>query len=571
MHTISPPTLHPVPPSRVVLWLIVAMVFAGGAVAYSYQDGPLVLGPTADAAGYFTDAIQQVRLLYDRGVAHWAATQLSTDASESARSPYARLLAMAAFLVFGFHDWAPYLGNGLVVFALLCIVDTLLGPVRPPIRLSVAMLVLTVPLVAHAVLEFIPDFACGIATAFAIVATQLLGPTAIRGRSWRRGALLGLLWVVPMLTKPNVIPVTTLLLIAAVTLAALSAATLERPRVEWREVLAWLGAGVVTILLLAGPYFAVRGVKIFNYVWENIFGERAGLWKYQGAWYEHAAYFILGPSGRHMLGSTLWLLLALLLVGLVAVVWRGSRDARLLHLRLGLMVFGAYLIPTVNQVKTPWFGLTFQVLIVLWAVVGVRSVLSCEWRDAGCQLPERGARAGRSGRWASMTMVMVALLAVLLVRPDGDAAAGSPRAAAEARLRDGVWTYLRTAALEHVTEGNEKRLRVAMLSNGPVVNRGSFRYAAAKEGLLDTFDFEYRHEWDLARFSREIARADVVIASEQGNGMVYSRKPASLIQDQTLAVARADAGLVEVARLPGLRGKGFYLFERRSSAADQRR
>ena len=588
--------LHPIPARRLALWAAVAAAFAAGVVVYSQQAGPLVLGPSADAAGYFVDAINQVRLLYDRGVAHWLITQLG-DASQSPRSPYARWLAMAAFLLFGFRDWAPFLANGVVVFALLCGVDALLGPVRSLTRLGIITLVLTVPLVAHAVLEFIPDFACGIATAFAILATQILRPLGPPRRCWRRGLLLGLLWVVPMLCKPNVIPVTGLLLLASVALAAASAATLERPRVAWRGVAVWFVAGVVTVLLLAGPYFLVRGSWIYGYVQTNIFDERAELWKYRGAWWEHAVYFIAGPSGWRMLGPQLWLVLSLLLTGLIALLWKGSREARLLHARIAIMVLGAYLIPTLNEVKTPWFGLTFQVLIVLWSALAVagcqtqivhqeapidRRTRDAEGGGEAWSVEREGSRAsgstvgravGRPSRWgAVMTalVVLAAVMAVLLVRPDPRAAAGSSRAAAEVRLRDAVWVHLRGAVLQHAVDhegGGEGGgpLRVVMLSNGPVVNRGAFRYAAVKEGLLRDLDIDYAHTWTLADFRRAMRRADVVVASEAGNGMVYARKPASLIQNQTLAAARRDPDLIETARLPAMRGKAFYIFVRRRS------
>ena len=245
------PRLHRVPLRRVLLWSMLAAGFAAVVVQYSFHAGQLLLGPWGDTAGYFDAGLSEVDRLYDRGLL----AALAANAADPPRSPFASLVASASFLLLGRHDWAPFAGNAVLVLAMLVLVDAVLGPVRRAPRVAAAVLVLATPMLAHAVAGFVPDYAWGISLAAACVATQLLRP----GASSRRAAVLvGVLWAAVLLVKPNVVPVTLMMMLGSLAAVALSDLFLERPRAAGRSVFARLGVTLLTAAALAGPYYAVR-------------------------------------------------------------------------------------------------------------------------------------------------------------------------------------------------------------------------------------------------------------------------------------------------------------------------
>ena len=119
----------------------------------------------ADDANYFCDGLERLRIFYQSG----AMGVLRSLAHDPPHAPFSTLLAMASFTVFGLHAWSPYAGNGIIVLALLTLVDRLLGNVRPWQRGMVYALVLATRLPMTAVVEFRPDIAAGIAAAWGIL------------------------------------------------------------------------------------------------------------------------------------------------------------------------------------------------------------------------------------------------------------------------------------------------------------------------------------------------------------------------------------------------------------------
>ena len=65
---------------------------------------------------------------------------------------------------------------------------------------------------------------------------------------------------------------------------------------------------------------------------------------------------------------------------------------------------------------------------------------------------------------------------------------------------------------------------------------------------------------DLAIHKPKIEQADMVIASEPGNGLVHEWLPSAEIQQQTLDYVRSMEDMELVGEFPAMSGKRFYLF-----------
>jgi hypothetical protein len=90
------------------------------------------------------------------------------------------------------------------------------------------------------------------------------------------------------------------------------------------------------------------------------------------------------------------------------------------------------------------------------------------------------------------------------------------------------------------------------------------------------FDYYYRRDTlhafnidcnafsdDVSAHQKEFETADYVIASESGNGEAYAEFVKSgLVQDQTLALIRANPDFKQIASFPTLTGKSYFLFRR---------
>ena len=148
-------------PRRLAVWLTATALFTASAVQYSRRAGRLLIGPFYDDLGYFLDAIARLRHFDDSGVWSW----VREWAERPPHSPSHTILAAVSYATLGTYDWAPYVGNGLVVLVLLLGVDWLQAGASMTQRPLVATFVLTVPMAQIAVSDFRPDVLAGITTA----------------------------------------------------------------------------------------------------------------------------------------------------------------------------------------------------------------------------------------------------------------------------------------------------------------------------------------------------------------------------------------------------------------------
>ena len=526
------------PGGRGVLWGVVAVAYAWVMVQASLSGGRMSFGVIPDDALYLGPAAERVWMLYEHGPLH----VLLGDAADPPKAIPSVYLATASFLVLGLHDWSPYIGNAMILVAALAVTDRLLSTAGLGVKLAAATLVLTTPLAARTVVDFLPDPAWGLAVAAAAVGTMLRPPVDRSRTGW---IVLGAAWAIPLWIKPNVFPVTLILYAVAMLGAAMF-----RPRADWGRAARGSAGCAATTLLLTLPLALVAGPTVLGYIHANIFGTRRDIWLHRGDAWSHLTYYLTGHGGRRMLGHHLLLLGPLWLVGVGWLLWRGDAADRRVQGGLLLFALAAYALPTLNAVKNPFWGSAVQWLLVLWVILlGAR----------GLEVWSRGGQRWRRPGVSVAACWLVAGAGLLLMHLPRDAPPEPVRRRGLA-VRAAIYEVLRDRMADR-TPGDP--LRVAMLTAGGTYHYATLHYLAARDGYGERVEFLYDSSGTMDLFRGHIDRADLVVASQPGNGLSHSRLPINAVQARTLGMARRDPSLALVARIPARRGRSIFIFERR--------
>ncbi len=170
---------------RFVVWLVISVICTAWLVQYSCVHGRIAMEMDLDDVVYFNDGLDRLDRLYDQGWIGFVQDYYRAPP----HSPFSSLLAVVSFGVFGIHEWAPYAGNGVLIFLVIAFSDYLLRDARAWQRWFCFILVCSFPLVEGAVSEFRPDFAAGLLTAMGIV---LILKDSLTESSWRRRVLAGI-------------------------------------------------------------------------------------------------------------------------------------------------------------------------------------------------------------------------------------------------------------------------------------------------------------------------------------------------------------------------------------------
>jgi len=511
------------------LWMLIAAAFTALVIQYSYTHGKLLCPPFYDDVSYFEDALHRLNIFYRDG----AGAILKDYVRFPPHSPFSSLLAAGAFALFGVHDWAPYVANGLIVIGLLAFLDHLARDVGLFRRLALFLIVLAVPISQEAVYEFRPDIASAL---FAAIGTALLIGRSLTGSDWRYRLVAGAMFGLALLSKPPTSPLTLVVLVSSLGMSAAVDALIYRPPLRAIAIASAQCAGMAVVIAL--PHYLITWGETLNYIYQPIFGPGHSIWARQMPLDWNLRYYLTGEGGGLMLGPALWWLLAVIVAGSVALLalrrWEPA-------LRLGglLCVCAvAYAVPTKMDVKQPFFGTTFDWLLIFAAV----SVLCLLLRAKGW-LPA-----------ALVGLVVFVSLREARFRP-AQAHRGSEVVRERNEVLNGIYDRL-------MAEHFPFYRRVYITSTG-FVNAGVLDYYYRRDTLHALNIGEYSYSGDVHDHQRGMSLADYVIASESDNGLAFADfLQSGNIQDQTLALVRSNPDFLQIASLPTLKGKHYFLFRR---------
>ena len=368
---------------------VLAVLFTLVCVQWSYARGRLSQDPTYDDSSYMFEAGRRLAVFYGHGLNAFVATLWN----DPPHAPFSDFCAVAAFGIFGLHDWVPYVFvNGPVIFLLLLAAAYVGRAASLPVRVAGMFFALTIPLAVIALHEYRPDSPGALFTALGIfLAGEAVLDRAGRARE-RQLMASGVFFGLALLTK-SVFFVHTLALESLAVAGACGMCWWQEERdAAWREVARrWVGIAArvaLPSLVLAAPYFIVNFRNTFGYFYDFALGAHSHVSELKGGLGTSVYFYTLGYAGHLAFGRSFFVGLGLyvLCVGLM-VRWRERKELLLqgFLLSLAAVSLGAIIL---NRRENSYFGIPADT-ILLFALLRAVFVV---W-------PRFGATVGRWRRW----------------------------------------------------------------------------------------------------------------------------------------------------------------------------
>ena len=560
-------------PSVVVVFSLIALAvaFTLGAVQYSQRHGRLLLPPAFDDVGYLLDGATRLEIFHDSG----AAALVRSFFADPSHSPYSVLEAFFSFFLFGFRDWAPYAGNAGLVLVFLVFAHRLARGMRAWHKACLGLILLSFPLVAHAVLDCRPDMAAAVLMTggmFTLLGRPARGVSFVGAPATQKlaaGALFGL----AILAKPSVFPAHLAVLANALLAAAVRDWLDPAARKGWRgqgtrpalaDLARTWGVVFLPVVVIAGPYFVVGGRSISAYIWGNTFGADSDVWKARLDIPGQLSYYVTGPAAEEMLGGHRSILFVVLLIGAGFYAARRQRRNMLRAAAFAWVVAIGYAVCTINQMKHQFLGLTFQVPMVFLALFALRNmVLSQKLR--------------RQPPWAEALLVGVTVLRLAFFYwPGWMGVPNEPGVRAQWALVEEI--HRNVSDHSPPAPAGPARQELARTPGPHVLLTFSGHISATLLNYVAVQKFTPMRCYDLGlargpeAYVKEFDRADFVVACDPGMSqglslcereLVADYIPNAGFQDRILAALRSRTDYVLVATLEyPSNHKNFYVFQK---------
>ncbi len=490
---------------------LVAIIFTVFCLQWSLMRGRLSQDSTYDDCAYLIDGAQRLGVFYESG----AGAFVLDLAEHPPHSPFSTLGAALSFAVFGLHDWAPYAFNGIIVFALLCFIGYIAREHPLSVRLMAMALGLTLPLSVVAIHDFRPDVACGLLTASAFF--LVVESVAFRSVAERRRGLLagGTIFGIALWVKPSFFAHTLAMEAIAIAGGWTFAIVLNTERKNpWRLLSQIALCVVLPCLMVAAPYYGINARHALGYFIEHTVGEHGGVWKLPGGWAGSIEYYTLGGAGKALLGEGFIVCLIAFFVafGRTATLRCGKEIAFQglllagVFASLGAMIYG--------RIANPFFGSSFQILLVFVVLRGVLFALS------------KIESAGRRILFACTALGLLSFVNVSFLRLTR------------------VWDHYSPAVNALIGRGNSLNQRIvdditaklgvhaSLVTEPPVIfstvtgfiNATSMEWLAIMGGRrLVTTDAQL--DRDLEVFRRKITSATFIVSADDGTEGVFQGLP----------------------------------------------
>jgi len=513
-------------------------IFVCFSLNYSFEYYKLSTVIGYDDIVYFNDGLTRLRVFYENGMLAF----LLDLCKNPPHSPFSTLLAAAAFAIFGIHDWAPYVANISIIFALLMVVRYISKSMSFGAQLAILLFVLAPYFVTATVVEFRPDLPAGLFGAVAVffAATRKISETTFRDRFY-----LGAMFALAMLAKPTASIFVVAMMMASLGFAVYRDSTIENsPKfssVIFLAVQCWIIA-----LILVLPYYYLNWDHLTRYV-SSATG--SDVWVYSKDWRVKFWMYLTGVYGNALLGFYLYVYAALIfLCGGILIAGRKMDIVKELG---GLLVLTAmaWFAPTSLGMGNPFFAATFYYLLLFTAVYAFVKVF-----DLLANL-----MSGRLCLYAFLLVVIFFFLA------SGYVAMKYPSAKAKSSVSHDSIKVSREIfdALESDIVAN-KRQSVSMYYTATgYINNDLFSYMLNKKNIKIKLTGFFNFETDENEWRRLISLSDYVVASEPGTGGVANEGfPSGKLLDKSMALIRSRKEFVEIKRVKLSTGANYYLFKK---------
>jgi len=537
-----------------VLLVIASIAFSALALSYSSQYGRLLFEVDYEDVITHLDGLERYRDFADGGVVSFLSEYVKTPP----HAPLHSMMAAGAFAVFGVHDWAPYAANVFVLFGLFGAVLYVIRPLATlPVNVLAIIFAAGFPITFLSIYDFRPDYPAAVFSVWGVLLLMNWNPLR---NSRLQGFLAGGAFACALLAKPTVFPYTVALGGAVLAVALLRAQT--RPYSFARAVVS-IGRTwpfFVANIVIALPHFIVAGPRLVEYMIRNQIGADKASWSLKGSFFENSAYHLLGYSGSFQLGDQRWIALGLVVVGSTLMIFSRplrnalfSLDFPVLTGIAGIALFGV----AINHHGNPYFGLVFQILLILlalltlaagWNVVTTRNQ---PWRFAG-----------------------ICLAGLLFISPS---LLGSPWPRfrhAEHRAKLEVIKYARSvneavyrALSEDLVSADQANV---LITTYGIVSNHTLQWLADKEMVpLNFVGLPNKSEQDLIQFLNQRDEYhpgfDFVVATEPGAYGVHDFLPSARTAGFMLKQVRENPEFFEIGHIPVPDGTSVRIFQRKGN------
>ena len=531
--------------------LAFSALFTALCLQWSLTNGRLSQDSTYDDCTYLYDGDSRLMILYEHGFEAFFADAVKNPA----HAPFSAYGATLAFALFGVHDWAPYVLNGLIVCALLGLVSHMARRLSLPWRAALMGLSLTLPIAISLVHDYRPDSICAL---LSIIGMYLVAEAGVyrAGRAQRQALVAGgIAFGLALWAKPPVFAltlVTALVATGGAWLATSGFNPLRDARRAWGS--AWrMGASVaLPCALVAAPYYAINGATVVRYFLFNSFDKNSDFWKVPGGWGGALHFYLLGEAGELLMGRGFYAWVGLYVLALGWIAWR--RQTRELVLQgILLLLTGVSLAAVVyGRIQNPFFGMTWVMLLMItclraWALV-LSTLRLARWQ----------------GLLAGLLILALGMADLVLLRlhncwpshtPSVDELVGRGHSTNQ-RILDDISREMARHA------GKFDQPPMTFLTVTGFINQATLHWLAFRAGQPLVFS-DRQLDSHLQPFREAMADASFVVSGEDKTGGVFEFMPPWKLRFQLadLVAAEERAGrLRQLARYPTSAGGSYRLF-----------
>lgn len=530
---------------RVLIVVLLTAVFTQLCIQESKVHGRLMTAPNYDDVTYFWEGSKLLQSIKESG----AEGLFSYLKQSDLHSPYSIGLAGASYALFGYRESAPYWGNLLLILLFLGSIGWRLRSLPLIAWIGGLILFLTPPMITMGVVEFRPDIAWALTTGFGVV---FLVTESEVFRDPRKAALAGLWLGLSLLIKPSTFVMTCILYCGAVASRIIEALWSRGKRqnqngTEGGKVISlWAGVAffLLTLLVVAGPYWARYGRTVANYFLENSFGTNKAVWVFVGTTSDSLRYYVTGDGAQCNIGRP-GLILSFLSVGCFVLLWLKRPEWRWkLFVLVGLMM-GALFINTIALMKSPFLG---GGIYGLW-------IQSCAFVIAGAY-PIAGQMMSRwGGTWRNWLLWIVAVAALLTYHWPPYSNWGADRIG-DKNYRDA------DHFMTHLLEDHARSLPhgILFMQEGPILleNAGLWITMHGKVCAIQNGAF-IPNSWG---FQHTYPNYDWIVIQEPGVMGAALNMPSEKLLPEYLQILGKDPGVHPIASFTAANGKKVWVYEK---------
>lgn len=353
-----------------LVWFIASAscLFTALIITSSLRQGRLSLPATYDDVVYFNDAARRLQILYDNGFVPFFIDLFH----QPPHAPFATLVPLLGFALFGMHDWAPAAVNAVWVALLLLYINLLLPKVPRWAYVTVALSTLAWPVTAVMVVECRPDIYAALLTVMG--ATLMLRAPFLHAPA-RHIALVAVLFGAALLAKPSISPITILLYCASLAITVIIEGRGSFDRKFLGKAALRASQCLAITIAVAMLYFTFAWRDVYDYIYTVTMGSQGGIWRTQLSAFDTASYYLWGFAGKNMMGVWLWITIFLVAIN----VMLGLRARWLINSRtIGLIIFFilAYVLVTIPPTKSSYLGVIVSVLFMAFYVLACGGIIA---------------------------------------------------------------------------------------------------------------------------------------------------------------------------------------------------